>query len=354
MSVRATCPDCGFTGTYKTEDLARYHHGKHSCDRQRARDAMAERVRARKADPGVKRDCQHKQARHEHGTRNAYRLDRCTCPPCRKANRDHEAKYRRAKLYGRYDSGRVDARPAREHLARLIAGGVSLKRCAQLAGVGNSTLGYLLYGRTERNEPPRKRIERHVAEAVLAIQPRLDLMAPGRRVPSIGTARRLQALVALGYSISSLGARLGVARANMDTLMDPTREVTVRKALMVRELYDRMWCTPNDPTGWREKISASRARNMAAEKHWAPPLAWDDETIDDPDATPQGMARRDGKRQQWRDDLAPEARHLLGSGMSVDEACAKLGMNRSALERALFRAGEKRLAAWVHNGEEAA
>lgn len=354
MSARATCPGCGFTGTYKTAALAEHHHPRHSCERHRGRQAMAARVKARREDPGTPRECTHKQARHTHGTRQAYILDRCRCRPCREANRNHETARRRAKLYGRYDSGRVDAQPAREHLAALIAAGVSLKRCAELGGVGTSTLGYLLYGRTERNEPPRKRIEKHVADAVLGVQPRLELMAPGRRIPCTGTARRLQALVTLGYSVSALAAMLGIERTNMSTLMDPSREVTVRKALMVRGLYDRLWCTPNDPEGWREKISASRARNMAAEKHWAPPLAWDDETIDDPDAAPQGVARRGGGRRQWRDDLAPEARHLLGSGMSVDEACAKLGMTRSALERALFRAGEKGLAAWVHNGEEAA
>lgn len=354
MSVRLTCPDCGFTGSYKTEALGMFHHGKHSCERHREREAMAARVKARREAPGVKRDCQHKQARHEHGTRNAYRLDGCTCPACRKANRDYEARYRRAKLYGRYDSGRVDAQPAREHLARLVAGGISLKRCAQLASVGQSTLGYILYGRTERNEPPRKRIEKHVAEAVLAIQPRLELMAPGRRVPCTGTARRLQALVTLGYSVSTLAAMLGVERTNMDSLMDPAREVTVKRALAVRALYERLWCTPNVPDEWRAKIAASRARNMATARGWAPPMAWDDETIDDPAAVPQGIARRDGKREQWRDGLAPEVRHLLGSGMAVDEVCAKLGMTRGAVERALHRADEHSLAAWIHNGEQVA
>jgi hypothetical protein len=354
MSVRATCDDCGYSGTYKTEALAAHHHGKHSCDRHRQREATAARVKARRTHPGTKRDCQHKQARHVHGTRQAYVLDRCTCIPCRTANREHEAARKRAKLYGRYDSGRVDAQPAREHLGRLIAGGVSLKRCAQLTGVSTATLGYILYGRTERNEPPRKRIERHVAEAVLAIQPRLELMAPGRRIPSTGTARRLQALATLGYSTSALGSMLGVARANMDTLMDPSREVTVKKALMVRALYDRLWCTPNNPEEWRAKIAASRARNAAAARGWAPPMAWDDETIDDPAATPQGVAKPTATREQWRDGLAPEVRHLLGSGMAVDVACAKLGMTRSALERALHRAGEHRLATWVHTGEQAA
>jgi lambda repressor-like predicted transcriptional regulator len=206
----AQCDGCGFTGRYKSDAVAAYALSRHSCATVRARAERAARVKARREDPGVRRDCQHKEADHQHGTRQAYVLDKCRCRPCRIANAEHEAARTKAKAYGRYDVGRVDAQPAREHLAMLAENGISLKRAAELAGVAQSTLGHIVYGRKERGEGPRKRIERRVADAILAVRPGFDSMPEARIIDGTGTARRIQALVAIGHSINSLAAAAGL------------------------------------------------------------------------------------------------------------------------------------------------
>ena len=52
-------------------------------------------------------------------------------------------------------------------------------------------------------------------------------------------------------------------------------------ARAVEDLYDRAWQGPRRPS------TASRRRAVTA--GWAPPLAWDDDTIDDPAASPAGV-----------------------------------------------------------------
>jgi hypothetical protein len=52
------------------------------------------------------------------------------------------------------------------------------------------------------------------------------------------------------------------------------------------ELYDRLSMTLNQPTTQREKIAASRSKSYAKQHGWLPPLALDDEHLDDPQYDP--------------------------------------------------------------------
>jgi len=102
----------------------------------------------------------------------------------------------------------------------------------------------------------------------------------------------------------------------------------VRRARAMRALYDELWqADPADHGASPGGIT--RARRYAAERRWAPPQAWDDDTIDNPDAfpdwtgqcgTPQGVGahRRAGipacdPCRRARN----EARHAKGSGLAA-------------------------------------
>lgn len=91
-----------------------------------------------------------------------------------------------------------------------------------------------------------------------------------RLVPRVGTQRRLQALMAIGYSHADFGRILGRSRNYTYELMAPDKLVTERTAGLIADLYDRLCMTP--PTGGY----ASRTRKWAARQGFAPPLAWDD------------------------------------------------------------------------------
>ncbi|MHA7145465.1 hypothetical protein ACX80U_12180 [Arthrobacter sp. TmT3-37] len=333
--------ECGYSVTSRTAGLADRGFRTHSCQRHHLIAARTKRATQQRASEGVKRECHHKQARHEHGTRTAYILDACRCRPCRDAQAVTERVRSRQIAYGRYDSGRVEAGPVREYCFELGRQGISIKRLRTLTGLSSATLGRLMYGVPSQGLSPRARVERETAEKIMAVRPSLDLMAPGHLVPAIGTVRRLQALVCLGYSITRLGNRISMTGSNTTKVMQQD-EVTARTALAVRALYDELWNKPAPCSDQRSRQSASRARNYARRNGFAPPLAWDDETIDDPAAKPEGITPT---KLTTRAHRMEDLEHLLETGTGYAEILTRLGMTRSALDQAIHRAGRNDLGA---------
>ena len=83
----ATCEDCGYTTTSKTEKLAAKGLRMHSCDKARHKAAAHARRLARSAAVDrTPKPCHHKQTEHVHGTHACYVLDRCRCTDCSAAN----------------------------------------------------------------------------------------------------------------------------------------------------------------------------------------------------------------------------------------------------------------------------
>lgn len=113
---------------------------------------------------------------------------------------------------------------------------------------------------------------------------------PSRRVPGIGTARRVQALVALGWSFHQIAARIGVvhdlpgrwARAGGSFVMRRTAD-------RVDAVFRELCMTPPPENTIRLQREATYARTLARKRGWVTALAWDD--IDDPDEQPAGIVR---------------------------------------------------------------
>lgn len=98
-----------------------------------------------------------------------------------------------------------------------------------------------------------------------------------RSVPALGTQRRIQALMAIGWSAEEQAKALGW---NHKRAVHRLRFVTyVYRSTheQVAEMYERLSGKPGPSAGTR-----GRARSAG----YAPPLAWDD--IDNPDETPVG------------------------------------------------------------------
>lgn len=229
----------------------------------------------------MRTDCTHKRANHQHGTAEAYILDKCRCTPCRRANVSRESRRRKLIAYGRYDTGRVAAAEVREHIRALNKYGIGLKRIAELAGVSNATLGKVLYGDPSRNMPPRARVERHVHDAVMAVQPSLQALSGGALVDGIGTHRRIQALVWMGYSISYIATRIGTIPSSLHRTL-ASASVQASTARAITDLYIQLENHPRLGHDQRSRISVSRSRSMARRNGWLPPAAWDEERMDDP------------------------------------------------------------------------
>lgn len=284
---RYRCARCGLEAVYENAGAteARYWFSRHSCAKREA--AMLRSSRAAQRDALIDRTpkpCLHKQADHKHGTRACYVLDRCRCEPCSKANSKAENWRTRQKAYGRYQKY-VPADPVREHVRALMNAGMGLKQIVKVSGVSQGGLWKLMYGRrqVDGSQQPSRRVLRETADKLYAIDPDWSgplQLADGAILDaeaSAATARRLQALVALGWSQSELGRRLGIRHVtNAMPIVQGTRRLTVATARRADALFEELCMTLPPETNQRQRIAASRARGYARDHGWLPPLALDD------------------------------------------------------------------------------
>ncbi|MCR1983997.1 helix-turn-helix domain-containing protein [Cellulosimicrobium cellulans] len=348
MSAVARCEDCGYVKRARTVGLAEFGIRRHSCDRHRARIAAARDALAREAARDrTPKPCLHKIAQHQHGTHACFVLDRCRCIPCTVANTNYEAARARDRAYG--IESFVDAAPTVAHLRVLMGAGLGWKRVAHLAGVAESSVYPLLYGRPDRNGgKPRTKIRPTTAEKILAVPvPRLGALAGGAKVDPTGTGRRVRALVAHGWSLTALADQTGIDHQVLRAVANNTRRfVVASSARAVRAAYDELWDLPVP-----ESVGKTRALDRARREGWPPPAAWDDDAIDDPAALPargwrdgecadpgcpetdvvaRGLCRvhYDALRRPPRHSQVDldEVLHLVRAGESSDQVAERLGV----------------------------
>jgi transcriptional regulator with XRE-family HTH domain len=154
----------------------------------------------------------------------------------------------------------------------------------------------------------------------------------GRAVPkradAVGTMRRLQALAALGWTPEDLAEQLGMHPSYVKDLRINRRANRVNTSTVekVTDLFERLSATPGPSV---------RTRQHAERQGWAPPLAWDDDAIDNPDAKPVT-----GEVPRSRIDLDDLA-FLKTTGMTEAEYAARVGVVPDSIERARERQRER-------------
>lgn len=352
-TYRVSCDTCGWTSNpCRSQNQAEFAHRLHSCERWQAKAAAAQRGRARKAAVDrTPKPCTHKRTTHVHGTHACYVLDRCRCHPCSAANTAYERDRIRQQAYGRWNN-MVDAEPAREHVRALQAQGMGLKQivAATNGEFSQGAMTRLMYGRnkseTNRQDGPSRRIAKDHAEALLAVHATLHTLAGGAKIDGTGTRRRLQALVCLGWSQSRLAVELGYSQRNFNHLVQGKRGVTVRNAIATRNLYDRLWNVAPVAVRRGELAGINRSKRYAAQHGWAPPLAWDDDQIDDPKARPHASSRVPITNRLDADAMADNVRFLLQQDpwATSKQIAHRLGYRTNeAVLTALRRAGHSDL-----------
>lgn len=259
----------------------------------------------------------------------------CLHPGCsnratRRAGRcpgHYEVWRHRQHAYGRFESLFVDAEPVREHVEKLRAAGLGMRRIEELSGVRRMTISDLRIGRSGRHGRS-ERVLRTTAERLLAVPlpaHAFRAVAGEQRVDSIGAVRRLQALIANGYRQGEIAERLGLDISNVGRLLRSSH-CTARNYRAVVALFDELELTPG---------TSGKSRRRGERLGWALPLEWDEDTIDDPAAEPV-RARRGGSRSAA--EVAAnrrEAAELAARGMSPDAIAHELGVHERTVERYL-------------------
>jgi transcriptional regulator with XRE-family HTH domain len=273
-----------------------------------------------------------------HGHYLGYLTDKCRDECCRAAWTNHKAQTRKLQAYGRTPRLKfTDATRARDHVQHLRDFGLSLASIATLAGENTSRIAELIY---ENGHNYPKRIATDRETRILAIRFDLDRIPPGRTINSAGTRRRIEALMCMGWTQRDIGRRLGVT-AQMVSLHRHRAAVLSDTARKIRDLYDEMWDQPGDP----------RRARLALERGFAPPLAWDDDSIDDPAATPHDLTpprKKAGGQGRPAEDVVEDIEFLLGHHPHATsiELAERLGYSDpSGVQNALVRTGRDDLRA---------
>lgn len=181
----------------------------------------------------------------------------------------------------------IDASPTRDHIATLRKSGFSVRTLHRLSGVSMKSLASLVWGVEGRG--PSVQVRQETADRLFAVRPRLELLDPVAKIGAHGTRRRLQALQALGWSPRQLAVGLSASSEYVGKISrGEVPKVRVTTALAIRDLYDKLWDSQPPQADQRQRMIVTRMRRKAARNGWAPPMAWDDDTIDDPATEQQG------------------------------------------------------------------
>lgn len=222
-----------------------------------------------------------------------------------------------------------------DHIRQLISQhGVSIRSIADAAGISPGTISLL-------NRGKQTTIKRTYEAKILAVTAEKIFnrsLATGF-VPNIGARRRLQALMAIGWRHQDLTKRVGF---NTGTMMHQRGDyISQFKHEAVRKVYDQLWNVQGPADG--------RSMTRVAKAGYAPPMAWDDETIDDPAATPdlgspvtgRGRPTKGSTRVRKVDALAEDVDYLRRTGAGIEEIEQRTGKRWNDIRSELHRAGHR-------------
>jgi transcriptional regulator with XRE-family HTH domain len=246
----------------------------------------------------------------------------------------------------------VDAEPVRQRIRALNEAGMSTGVLTKRLGLPSTALEHVMW---KRHGVASTLVRRETAEAVMGYWPSLEDFPGYALINATGTRRRLEALFTLGWTQRYLSRRLEVSERSLSRALSKPR-VTAHLARKVAGLYDELWKRPPYESEVAQ-VAAHRARMHAASVGYAGPLAWDDDTIDDPSAVPQTDAVQpvatEGENvvARWlmgesvilgaehRDEAVA---HLFEwTSLTAEEIAERVGMSKAAAEQVWYRLKRK-------------
>lgn len=161
----------------------------------------------------------------------------------------------------------LPAARVRAHVNTLIAAGATYAYLSQASGLHKETIRKIVNG--------RKTVHRTTAAALLGVRFERITEHDGF-VPATGAIRRIRALLALGHTYTTIAEAAGVD-VRIEARSDRGYVRTATYAAVCRA-YEVLSMTPG---------TNAHVRSLARGLGYPPPLAWDDDDLDDPYATPQ-------------------------------------------------------------------
>lgn len=272
-------------------------------------------------------DRAHACPQHPPGTYSCYSRHACRCDDCTSAAARYSKRRRHLTAVGQPTS--VDAEPIRRHLASLIDSGMAVAEIERRSGYNRVGVRHIIRG-------DYTRVSVKTAARLALVEPvPIEQHVVGHVDPT-GTRRRIQALVACGWTLAEIERHTGVRRRTLSRAL--THDIFAATRTAVAVAYEALWDQPTPAETARDRQNRGRSLAKARIEGWLPPLAWDDDTIDRPDAKPY-RGRRDG----WPE--LGEVQWLLDSGESTHQIARRMGCKSPEyLAVRLRRHGEHELA----------
>lgn len=187
---------------------------------------------------------------------------------------------KRMVAYNRWDPTYIDGQETKAHLRELVAAGMAFRHIVARTGLSKDTLQKL----HAQPDDAVCRVERDTADKLLAV-PVSEAFTAYRYVNAscvvdgTGSRRRLRALVAAGWTQRELAQRCGWVYEGLNAFLNTEgKDLTAGAARRVEAVFRELQLQPAGPS--------TKSRRLAQRRGWLPPLAWDEDSIDDPDASP--------------------------------------------------------------------
>lgn len=222
--------------------------------------------------PGPNHNCCCAKVKHQHGTTQCYRSCGCREQECKDANAAAVRELRKQKAYGTSTTHTVDAEPARRRLQKLTKYGWGVRAITRETGIPARTISSILYGEKGKF---RESVTAETASKILAFNPPYAREArqgtSTANVDAASSKKKLQSLIALGYSLNALAEDAGHSRSYFKQVMMQDR-IGLSRQRAVNEVYEKRWnkLPPTETT--MQKRVVETARKRAEENGWRPPM----------------------------------------------------------------------------------
>lgn len=223
----------------------------------------------------------------------------------------------------------VPTTTVRDHLAPFIDAGWSPLVIAAAAGVSPTTV--ISIGKLRRPT-----VKAGTAATLLGLD-WANLVAhqdAAKKVPALGSRRRIEALVWQGWTLDQIATHADVNPATIDRVIHGWQARTAgTTAAAIDAAYRTLWNVEPPAADWKAARSITMARRRARLHGYQPALAWD--SIDDPTETPN-VGKPDRRDGVHADDIAWVCRHERHTWDTLSD---RFGINPHSLRAVLRRAG---------------
>jgi hypothetical protein len=218
----------------------------------------------------------------------------------------------------------------------MAARGMSVKEIALAAGLNVDSM----YGMTgERKRGHQRALHPLHRSALIRAEEQTRDVQPGRCL-IVGTTRRARALACMGWSTEAVAAASGLTLPQVQYVKTgPYATIGRDTANAIAAAYERL---SHLDGGQRQTQGRARAAG------WHPPIAWDDDTIDDPAAQPwvPNTVTIPGPLRQKHEAFQRTLSYIdaVRVGRDLDRIAYDHGVTPDAVLRHLERYGRKVLA----------